>query len=237
MPVLVRYGTSPTPSSFGHRRPAAGVDEDLRRLEQPVVDADRARALEAAVALDQRHVRRVAQPVRHAAVRLRDDLVLARLDPRHVDADRTVDHDAEVAGAACDVGGPRARDQRLGRNAADVDARAADALALEDRRLAARRREPHGQRRTCLPGADDDRVEALGHASTPSPVRGPAAPQRAPRYAVARRPLETGSWITTPSIGSTGAVHGARSTMRFVSAYPACQRARMPAGVKSMSFV
>ena len=64
-----------------------------------------------------------------------------------------------------------------------------------------------------------------------------AAPQRPPRYAVARLPRETGSWITTPSIGSTGAVHGARSTMRFVSAYPACQRARMPAGVKSMSFV
>jgi hypothetical protein len=47
----------------------------------------------------------------------------------------------------------------------------------------------------------------------------------------------TGSWITMPSIGSAGAVQGARSTMRRVSAYPACHLARMPAGVKSMSFV
>ena len=33
-----------------------------------------------------------------------------------------------------------------------------------------------------------------------------------------RAPRATGSWITTPSIGSTGAVHGARSIIRRVSA-------------------
>ena len=172
------------------------------------------------------------EPVRHAAIRLRDDLVLARLDAGHVDADRTVDHDAEVVAAARDVRGAGARDQRLGRNAADIHTGAADALALEDRRLAAGGGEPHGQRRAGLAGADDDRVEAFGHASSP---RARAVPRSC--YADARLPRVTGSWITTPSIGSTGAVHGARSTMRFVSAYPACQRARMPAGVKSMSFV
>ena len=44
------------------------------------------------------------------------------------------------------------------------------------------------------------------------------------------------SCTTTPSIGSTSSSQGARSIMRSVSAKPASQRVRMPAGVKSMSF-
>jgi hypothetical protein len=44
------------------------------------------------------------------------------------------------------------------------------------------------------------------------------------------------SCTTTPSIGSTSTSQGARSIMRTVSAKPASQRVRMPAGVKSMSF-
>jgi hypothetical protein len=36
-------------------------------------------------------------------------------------------------------------------------------MQLEDRRLATRPCETHGQRRPCLSGADDDRVEVLGH--------------------------------------------------------------------------
>src|SRR5918999_3889210 len=44
------------------------------------------------------------------------------------------------------------------------------------------------------------------------------------------------SCTTTPSIGSTAASHGERSIMRRVSSMPACQRARMPARLKSMSF-
>src|SRR5262249_43235873 len=81
-------------------RSPAGVDEDLGRLEQRAVDAYRMRTLEAAVAGDELHVRRVPHPVRHAFVGLANDAVLARLDARHVDADRSPDHDAEVAAAA-----------------------------------------------------------------------------------------------------------------------------------------
>ena len=44
-------------------------------------------------------------------------------------------------------------------------------------------------------------------------------------------------WTMTPSIGSTGADHGARPMMRSVSSRPACHRARTPAGLKSMSLV
>ena len=74
-----------------------------------------------------------------------------------------VEHDAEVGGATRDMGGTRARDQRLGRDAADVDAGAADQLALDDRGLAAGIAQPDGQRRAGLPGADDDRIVAFGH--------------------------------------------------------------------------
>ena len=64
---------------------------------------------------------------------------------------------------ARDVRRPRARDQRLGRDAAVVDARAADQLALDDRGLAAGLGEPHGERGACLPGADDDGVVVVAH--------------------------------------------------------------------------
>ena len=51
-------------------------------------------------------------------------------------------------------------------------------------------------------------------------------------------PVRTDSSCTiTPSIGSTGAFHGARSSMRRASASPASQRKRMPAALKSRSFM
>ena len=80
------------------------------------------------------------EPVFDAFVRLAHDRVLARLDALHVDADRAVDDDAEVRGAPRHVGRARAGDERLGGNAPVVDAGAAEALALDDRGLAALRR-------------------------------------------------------------------------------------------------
>ena len=44
------------------------------------------------------------------------------------------------------------------------------------------------------------------------------------------------SCTITPSIGSKGACHGARCSMRRASASPASQRKRMPAALKSRSF-
>ena len=90
----------------------------------------------------------LAQALLDALVRDPHDRVLARLDRLHVDPDRPFDHDAEVGGAARDVGRAGARDQRLGRDAAVVDAGAAEALALDDRRpvwpASARRRASDG---------------------------------------------------------------------------------------------
>src|SRR6266850_7248948 len=56
-----------------------------------------------------------------------------------------------------------ARDQRLGGNAAGVDAGAAELLALDDRSLQAFLVEARAERRRRLADTDDDRIEALGH--------------------------------------------------------------------------
>src|SRR5207249_10615085 len=117
---------------------------------------------QSAVAVDERYIRRVAQPVRDALIGLPDDLVLARLDARHVDGDAAVDHDAEIAAAAREMCGACARDQRLRRDAAGIDAGATDTLPLEDRRFATRPGKADGERRPGLSGADHDCIETLG---------------------------------------------------------------------------
>ena len=108
-----------------------------------------------------------AQPVLDAVrARCAETVICARLDARHVDADRAVEHDAVVGAAPRQMGGIGAGDQRLGRHAAGVDAGAAEQLALDQRDLHAGAGQPPGERRPGLPGADDDRVESLGHFST-----------------------------------------------------------------------
>ena len=67
--------------------------------------------------------------------------------------------DAELGAAPRDVRGVGARDQRLGRHAAGVDAGAAEQLALDQRDRHAGGGQPAGERRPGLAGADDDRVE------------------------------------------------------------------------------
>src|SRR5262249_31350745 len=141
----------------------AGIDEDLRSGELPIADAHDARALEAGVTLDHGYIRSLAEPAFDALRRLGDDFVLARLHLRHLDANRAVDRHARGRGAACNPGRAGAGDKGLGRNAADVDASAAETIALDDRRLVTRAREADRQRGPGLAGADDDRVEAFGH--------------------------------------------------------------------------
>jgi hypothetical protein len=66
-------------------------------------------------------------------------------------------------------------------------------------------------------------------------LRGESAPFALARPAQDTARLES-SCTTTPSIGSTGAFQGASAIMRLASSSPACQRALMPAELKSMSF-
>ena len=128
------------------------------------------------------NVRLLAQPLLDALVRDLDDRVLPRLDRLHVDPDRPFDHHPELRGAARDVGGAGARDQGLGRDAAVVDAGAAEALALDDRDPLAGRGETVGERRTGLAGADDDGIETTRHVLSPAHFSR-SAPRRAARDA------------------------------------------------------
>src|SRR5262249_34552613 len=148
--------------------------------QPPAIDVHHARALEASVAFDHGNVRGPAEPAFDAVRGLRYNFVLARLHSWHVDPDSSI-HDDAVHGRIARY--PRcasARDQRLGRNAADVDAGAAEALALDDRGLAARSGQADGQ---CGPGlatADHDRVEVLGHRTSSAKSRRslPSEPSR-----------------------------------------------------------
>ncbi len=65
------------------------------------------------------------EPIRNPVVGLFDDGVLARLDLFHIDLDRPVDGDTEIAATPRHVRGPRACDQSLGWDTADIDAGAA----------------------------------------------------------------------------------------------------------------
>jgi len=88
-----------------------------------------------------------------------------RLDLLHIDGDRAGDRHAEVGGAAGEVRGIGARHQRLGRRAAGVDARAAEAMALDDSNALTCSRQPVRQRGAGLAGANNDGVE-LGHGAS-----------------------------------------------------------------------
>ena len=106
---------------------------------------------------------RCGQPV----ARLRDDRVLARLDPLHVDADLAGDRYAVFGRPPRRLRRIGARHQRLGRRAAGVDAGAADEIALDDRDLHAGAGQPQCQSRPGLTGANYDRV-VVGHGRSNS---------------------------------------------------------------------
>ena len=148
-------------------RATTHVKKDPRRAEDLIADANRARRLEAGVALDEAAAAHPGEPRLQAVLRLRHDGIRPGLDPAHVDAHRAPHDDAVLGSLTRDVGGPGAGDHRLGGRAADVDARAADELSLDHRDGHARGRESPRQRRPSLAGADDDRVEKSSLGSPP----------------------------------------------------------------------
>ena len=93
-----------------------------------------------------------------------DHGVLARHDGGEINADRPDLH-AEIRATPREMSRIGARDQRLGRRAAGVDASPTDQIALDERDLLARRRKPADHRRSSLPGADHDRIEMAVHRS------------------------------------------------------------------------
>src|SRR5215470_2161159 len=127
----------------------AGVDDDLRRREEPLAAGaqrdpygaaiDKARFAEHEV-----HVRCVPQVALPALAELLDHALLASADRRQVDAKPLAPFDTVLRAAPREICDARACDHGFGRRAADVDARAADVLPLDDRGLPAGRAEGAG---------------------------------------------------------------------------------------------
>ena len=146
----------------GHHGAATDVEEDPVGLEHLVVDPDGVRSLEPGVPADQRAALHAVEPGLDAVPIVEHDGVLARLDLCDVDRD-LAGADTVLGAASGHVCGVRAGDQRLGRNAAVVDARAADELALDHCDGLPCGGQPAGEWRARLAGADDDGVEFACH--------------------------------------------------------------------------
>src|SRR6476660_5531782 len=100
-------------------------------------------------------------PALDARSRLSGYRVLASLDRLHVHSQFTPQSDAEISGAACDLRRIGACDQGFGRDAASVDAGAAERFSLDHGDLHAGVNQTGGKWRSCLSGSDDDCVVFL----------------------------------------------------------------------------
>jgi hypothetical protein len=150
-------------------RRRAGGDDDLarraQRLRLALEDVDAAVAGEARRPLDPVDLvflEEELNPFGQAA----DDAILARLHLRHVDrrGGRRPEGDSPVFGVLNDFERVRMLEQRLGRNAAPQETRAAERfLLLDDRGSKAELRGADGGHVPARAGADHDYVIVLGH--------------------------------------------------------------------------
>jgi hypothetical protein len=144
----------------------ADVEKNTRRLQFTVANAYSLRPNELRMAFNHGDVARAIQPGANSSARLLDDRILTRLDPHHVNAHRRIDQHAVLASMARDKCRPRAGDERLRRDATIVDAGATETVALNDRSLQAFFAAAHGECRSGLSGADDNRIKYFGHGVT-----------------------------------------------------------------------
>ena len=127
---------------------------------------------EAGVVVEHGAALEVFERVFHAVAGPEEDVVFALHDGTDVDGDGAAEVDAEVRGAASDVGRMGAGDHGLGGGAAGVDAGAAPELALDDGDGHAGGGEALGERGSGLAGADDNGVEVFGHGCSDGPSVG-----------------------------------------------------------------
>ncbi len=156
----MRKSTSASPGMSGTTARPPTLRKIRSACRTLVADPQRVRILEAGMTANDGAAVHAVKPVFDALAVAEHDLVFARLDFRHVHADRA-GADAEVGAAPGQVRGVRAGHQCLGGDAAGVDAGPADQLALHHRNGVAGRGQPACQRGPGLAGAHDDRVETL----------------------------------------------------------------------------
>ena len=167
-------GVGPLPQR-ALRRGVRGLHGGLGRL----ADLDLARLGDDGLAPDDVDLVLLHQEA-DAAIELRRDAARALDHGRDIEAERALDVQPVRAGmlhVVVDLGRPQ---QRLGGNAAPVEADAAEMLALHDRRLEAELRRPDCGDVAAGPAADDDHVIAVSHFEASRQVR---TPRRAGRSA------------------------------------------------------
>ena len=150
-----------------HIGSSTDVDEDLLSLQPLVAHLYGVRSFEATMPLIDRHVVGTLEPVLDARGRPPDDLILAGLDGFHVDAHTSVGDNTILTRPPRHVGGPRARDQRLGRSTPDVHAGASKFLPLDNRDSSSGLGKVHGKAWSRLTRPDDDRVITRRHLVPP----------------------------------------------------------------------
>ena len=197
---------------IGNQRPSADIDEDPGGGQLLFPDADRVRALESGVSLDDRAAIHLSQRFLDALARVGGNGVGPRLDPGHVDPHVAIQHDAVVGGPTREMCGIRAGHQRLGGHASGVDAGAAEELALHERDCHSGASQAAGERRSGLSGPDDDGVEA-SHGSADNIRK--ALPEGLSESRRARSPGRTSAGSTPrPALPDCGTTSTATWTRR-----------------------
>src|SRR6266851_5898398 len=151
------------PRDWRHGGPAACIDYDALAPELARATAfqfhdDALRALESGLAEDQFDIGGFLERLLNVVAEALDHAALALVHPTHVHRHGT-GADAVIFRAPSEISDASAGQHGLGRRAADVDAGAADVLALDHRDLPACASERQRERLRRLPGANDDCVE------------------------------------------------------------------------------
>ena len=147
----------------GDDRAAPHIDNDTRRAQALLAYADRIRRDKAGTPLDDRAALHSSEPGLDAGASVRRDGIGPRLYAGHVASQRRVD--AVIGTAPGHMSGVGAGDKCFGRHAAGVDASVAEKLPLDQCHGHPSARQPTGEGRTGLPGADNDRVEVPTHCT------------------------------------------------------------------------
>ncbi len=165
----------------------AGGEHDVAARVGRVADGDGARSGEPALALDHGDAARLDQPG-EALEEPGDDPVLVGVDAGHVDAVEG-GVDAELRGLAGRVGDLGGVQQRLGRDAADVEAGAAEIALLDQSHRQPELRRPECAGVSARARPEDEYVEVALRHLMPSAL----ARWIGPHLCTLREPVHTGS--------------------------------------------
>ncbi|HEX9320553.1 MAG TPA: hypothetical protein VF913_00335 [Xanthobacteraceae bacterium] len=202
----------------------ARIEHHLSRRHALPADADpetiAVLAFKSSVGFEQVQILGTLQPLLQPSARFHDDGFGSFKHRREVDLDGW-NAQSELAGPAGKMRDARRGDRRLGRRAAEVDARPPDILALGERDMLAALRKGNRQAWAGLPGTDDqDFVVSVRHWHSPSPFRAPV--HRAGAASILAKTNQTYSGLTpcrhpTSATGEGCAGSAAHSNAPFQS--------------------